>query len=299
MNFFILSVFLPFLVGAQTPFPKDTSYTISNTYQKEIKKFPFISIAKTLHNENIKSEKQIVYQQTATRNLHLDTYLFQSKKKLPAVILLHGGGWKSGDKSQMETLATAIAAKEYNCFAIEYRLSPEAKYPAGFNDVKEAIAFIIKNASRFNSDPNKIAILGCSSGGQMAALLGTTSPNEIQAIVDLDGILAFHHPESEEGKIAAEWLGGTYEENPKNWMAASALTHTNKNTPPILFVNSQWNRFHAGRDDMIHILNQYKIYSEIKTFENSPHSFWFFNPWFEKTVTFTTQFLDKILKKNK
>jgi pectinesterase len=91
-------------------------------------------------------------------------------------------------------------------------------------------------------------------------------------------------------------LGGTYEANPKNWIAASALTHTNKNTPPILFVNSQWNRFHAGRDDMIRILNQYGIHSEIKTFENSPHSFWFFNPWFEKTVTFTTQFLDKILK---
>ena len=73
-------------------------------------------------------------------------------------------------------------------------------------------------------------------------------------------------------------------------------SYTIKNTPPILFVNSQWNRFHAERNDMIRILSQYGIYSEIKTFENSPHSFWFFNPWFEKTVTFTTQFLDKILK---
>jgi pectinesterase len=48
-----------------------------------------------------------------------------------------------------------------------------------------------------------------------------------------------------------------------------------KNSPPILFINSQFDRFHAGRDDMIAELNTFGIYSEIKKIENSPHAFWF------------------------
>ena len=224
--------------------------------------------------------------------------------------MIHGGGWKSGNKNQMQVLGQKIALKGYSCFAIEYRLSLEAKYPYGVYDVKNAIKFIKDNAKRFKVDPDKIAVLGCSSGGQMAALIGTTnedlgfedtsykskSSSKVQAIIDIDGILAFKHPESEEGEMAALWLNGTYEENPKNWENTSALTHANKNTPPILFINSSFNRFHAGRDDMIAILNQNKIYNEVKTIQNSPHSFWFFNPWFEETVQYTTEFLATIFK---
>jgi acetyl esterase/lipase len=223
---------------------------------------------------------------------------------------LHGGGWKSGNKSQMETFAQEMASKGFSCFTIEYRLSPEAKYPAAIFDVKKAIQYIKINANKFNVDTTKIAVLGCSSGGQMAALIGTTNSNSlfenkdnnnkisstVQAIIDIDGILAFKHPESQEGAVAGLWLGGSYEEKPEIWEQASALTHTDKNTPPTLFINSSIDRFHAGRDDMIAILNRYKIYNEVKTIEKSPHSFWFLNPWYDESITYTTQFLDTIFK---
>ena len=75
----------------------------------------------------------------------------------------------------METFAIDAASKGYSCFNIEYRLSMEAQYPAGIFDVKKAIQFIKKNAKKYNVDPTKIAVLGCSSGGQMAALIGTTN----------------------------------------------------------------------------------------------------------------------------
>ena len=93
--------------------------------------------------------------------------------------MIHGGGWRSGNKNQMQVLGQEIAAKGYACFAIEYRLSLEAKYPEGIYDVKNAIKFIKDNAKKFHVDPDKIAILGCSSGGQMAALIGTTNNNPI------------------------------------------------------------------------------------------------------------------------
>jgi pectinesterase len=78
---------------------------------------------------------------------------------------------------------------------------------------------------------------------------------------------------------------------------ASALTHANEKTPPTLYINSDMPRFHAGRDDMISILNQHAIYNEIKTIPNAPHSFWFYDPWFKTTVDYSIQFLNKVFNK--
>jgi len=288
----------------------DTSYTGKSTYVKLIKKYPFIKIAEANKGEDDVQIENIVYYKGKNRALHLDAFFNKKEKNNPGVIMIHGGGWKSGNKNQMQVLAQEITSKGYSCFAIEYRLSLEAKYPQAIYDVKNAIKFIKDNAKRFHVDPDKIAVLGCSSGGQMAALIGTTngdlvfeeakykskSSSKVQAIIDIDGILAFKHPESEEGEMAAFWLNGTYEENPENWKQASALSHVDKNTPPTLFINSSFDRFHAGRDDMIAILNQNKIYNEVKTIKNSPHSFWFFQPWLDETVEYTTQFLNRIFK---
>lgn len=298
-----------FTAGLYSQIQKDTSYTVQSTFNKEKVKFPFIKIVQEKENKEIAQLKDLVYKSIDSTELHLDAYFKNQNTLQPAVILIHGGGWKSGDKSQMQFLAQEIAAQGYACFCVEYRLSDEAKYPAAVIDVKTAIQYVKSNAANFNIDINKVAVLGCSSGGQLAALVGTTNGNKVfeaqndlnqnsnvQAIINMDGILAFHHPESKEGKVAALWLDGTYEENPKNWEQASALMHCDKNTAPILFINSDMPRFQAGRDDMIAILNKFGIYNEIKTIPNSPHSFWFFHPWFDEIVNSATQFLDKILK---
>jgi acetyl esterase/lipase len=290
---------------------KDTSYTVISTYNKEIKKFPYIKIIKERKHKNLNIALDLVYNSVDSRELHLDAYYKKGKKAQPAVVLIHGGGWKSGDKSQMRVFAQEIATKGYSCFSIEYRLSTEAQFPAAIIDVKNAIKYIKSNATTFNVDPKKVAVLGCSSGGQMAALIGTTnndlafeSPSKnnenasVQAIIDIDGILAFKHPESEEGKVASLWLGGTYEENPEIWKQASALNHVSASTPPILFINSDMTRFHAGRTDMISKLNSYSIYSEVRNIPNSPHSFWFFDPWFQPMLKYTIEFLHTIFKNN-
>ncbi|WP_281232906.1 alpha/beta hydrolase [Flavobacterium gelatinilyticum] len=291
-------------------FRVDTSYTVKSTYTKLIKKYPFITIPVLDKNKNVTAVQDVPYFSEKERTLHLDAFVNNKQKKNPAVVMIHGGGWRSGNKNQMNAMAEAIVASGYSCFTIEYRLSLEAKYPYGVIDVKNAIKYIKDNAGKFKVDPDKIAVLGCSSGGQMAALIGTTNENpafedpsyksksssKVHAIINVDGVLAFRHPESSEGEMASFWLGGSYEEKTENWKNASALHNTGKNTPPILFINSSIDRFHAGRDDMIKILNQYNIYNEVHTLENSPHSFWFFEPWFGQTVAFTTHFLDKTFK---
>lgn len=296
---YIILILVGWYCSGYSQYIADTSYTAQSAFAKDRKQFPFIRIAKVPKDKKLIEQREIVYKTIGSRALHLDAFYSNNKSSHPAVVLIHGGGWKSGNKSQMESIAIAMAAKGYSCFTIEYRLSPEAIYPAAVHDIKEAIQYIRKNANLYNVDESKVAIVGCSSGGQLAALIGTThtiTRTAVQAIVDMDGILAFKHPESEEGKAASLWLGGDYESKPEIWKAASALTHVNSKTPPILFINSDKPRFHAGRDDMIAILNQFLIYNEVKTIPNAPHSFWFYEPWFNTTIDYSVQFLDKVFK---
>jgi len=265
--------------------------------------------------KGVKSKENVVYSTTGNRELLADVFYpaKKTKKGYPMVIMIFAGGWKSGDKSQNVPIAQQLAAKGYVAVTIEYRLLPEAPYPAAVHDVKEAIRWLRANAPKYNADESRIATLGMSAGGQLATLAGTTNgikkfegktgntkhSSDVQAIVNIDGILAFKHPESVEGKVAGEWLGGMYEEKPENWIEAAPLTHAGKNTPPILFINSSIPRFHAGRDDMIKILNGFGIYSEVHTLADTPHPFWFFHPWFEPTINYTVKFLDKVFKNNK
>lgn len=291
-----------------------SSFNIADTYTKESKTRPYIKVANPPVPTNITIKQNIIYSSIGNRNLVADIYYpdARSDKPRPAVVMLFGGGWKSGDKSHNIPIAQQLAAKGYVAISIEYRLSPEAKYPAAVHDVKAAIRWLRANADQFHIDKSRIATLGMSAGGQLAALTGTTNgqakfegnggnpeqSSDVQAIINIDGLLAFHHPESEEGKSASEFLGGSYEEKPENWEEASALNHTDKNTPPIIFINSSIPRFHAGRDDMIKKLDQYQIYHETHTMPDSPHPFWFFHPWFDPTVNYITQFLEKVFSQN-
>lgn len=285
-------------VGFSQGIEKDTSYTVQSAYLKYKKNFPDIKIAKA-NTANISVEQNVIYHNTGTRNLLLDIYSPKSLTQNQSVVfMIHGGGWKSGNKSHMQALGSELAGHGYMAIAMEYRLSPEAPYPAGVDDIRETIRWAIGQSSKLKIDTAKMVLLGCSSGAQMASLVGMTATENdfnIKTVINLDGILAFHHPESQEGASAAFWLGGTYQEAEENWVAASPLTHAGKGDPPILFVNSQYPRFHAGRDEMFEILNNEGIYTEVHELPDAPHTFWLFDPWFSRTVDYILDFLEKTL----
>ncbi len=313
---YLFLFFLPLVSFAQqeASFPRDTSYTVQSTYQKLIKDYPNIEAVKPALPAGVTHQSKI-YRTLGERKLQADIFYPQQKanKKYPGVLLIHGGGWRAGDRSLMLPLAQQLAAQGFVTVAAEYRLSLEAQYPAAVLDLKQAIRWMRAHAVEFQLggiplDQDQIAVLGCSAGGQLAALIGTTQgvdklegegqyqqySSDVQAIIDIDGILAFHHPESEEGNIAAQWLGGTYEEAAANWTEASALTHVDKNTPPVLFIGSAFPRFHAGKNDMIKILEKHGIYYETHVFQEAPHSFWLFHPWFEPTLEYTVAYLRQV-----
>ncbi|MBW8481555.1 alpha/beta hydrolase [Actinomadura sp. PM05-2] len=94
-------------------------------------------------------------------------------KARPAVLVLHGGYWLAGDKSEWRYFARRLTGQGYAVFAADYRLATTARWPAQRNDALAAIAFIRKNAARWNVDPGRLVVLGSSAGGQLATQLGT------------------------------------------------------------------------------------------------------------------------------
>ncbi len=299
----------------------DTSFTIAKEYAKLKKNYPDIKIANEFRSTSVKEKRNITYCTIGKRKLMLDVFYPSSKnkEKQNAIMIIHGGGWRSGNRMQHHPLAQRLADLGYVCFTPDYRLSTEALYPAAVLDLKTALRWIRAHAKEYNIDTSRIVIAGFSAGGQLAAFLGTTMSNaafegnacnltfssNVQAVVDIDGTLSFVHPESGEGddskktSAATYWFGYSKKDNLKLWEEASPLNHVSKNTPPTLFINSSVVRMHAGRDDYIKILNSYKIYTEVKTFEGAPHSFPLFEPWFEPTVQTIDRFLKKYLKKSR
>ncbi len=295
---------------------RDTSYNISNEYNKHLKSYPNLQIAKEVSYQNISEEKNIVYCNTKERELKLDVFYPKEKTKIKrtAIIFIHGGGWRSGNKAMHFPLLQQLAALGYVCITPEYRLSTEALYPAAIHDIKTVIRWTRKNAEHYNIDKSKIVAAGHSAGGELAAFMGSTNgmaafeghgdykkySSLVNAVMDLDGTLAFIHPESGEGddskriSAATHWFGYSKTENPEIWKQAAPLTHVGKHMPPTQFINSGVARMHAGREDFIKILKENSIYSEVRTFEGSPHTFILFKPWFDSSIVYMDNFLRKI-----
>lgn len=314
-----LFLLLPIIIFAQqNEIPRDTSFNTRSTAIKIIKNFPLAEVVKSALPEGVRLFENTVYASYDERKMHMDIFCPEDRTELlPAVLIIHGGGWRSGDRRMEWPTAQYLASHGYVTATVEYRLSGEALYPAGVYDLKAAIRYLRANAEKYKIDKNRIAVSGCSAGGQLAAFLGTTGDLEkfegqsgnpeystsVQAVIDVDGTMDFTNPaesnkDSDPAKPSGSklWFGCSYAENPFPWIEASPINYINSKTPPFCFINSSLPKYHAGRDYAIEKFKSYNNYSEVHTIEGTPHPFWLFHPWFDKAMEYMLGFLDKIFK---
>jgi pectinesterase len=296
-------------------FKADTSFTRYQAVKWALAQSPNAKLATAKDVKNITIKENIKYTTENGMDLMLDIFSPKNKKNAPCLIIIHGGGWRSGDRTHHHEMAKVLASRGYVVVTPSYRLSTHALYPAAIVDAKTAIRWTRANAQSLGINPEKIALAGFSAGGQMAALVGTTNDEtlydksetlksvspRVASVIDIDGILAYIHPESGEGddsrniSAATYYFGFSKTEKPELWNEAGALNHVSAGDPPILFVNSSQERMHAGREDMIKKLNGFGIYSEVHTF-NAPHTFCMLEEWFLPTIDLMDKFLIKTLK---
>ncbi|MGH9341916.1 MAG: alpha/beta fold hydrolase [Acidobacteriota bacterium] len=140
------------------------------------------------------------------QNLLLDACVPAGRGPFPAVVLVHGGGWEAGDKmTYLTPLLRPLAQAGFAWFSINYRLTPDYQNPDQLEDLRRAIRYVRHQARDFNIDPQRIAILGESAGGQMVVQVAAQpcpgnpdaadpverQPCSVQALVSFYGVYDF------------------------------------------------------------------------------------------------------------
>lgn len=170
---------------------------------------------------------------------------------LPAVILIHGGGWISFDKSTMQTMGMFLARSGFVAFSVDYRLFHEKEnlWPAQLDDVQRAVRWIRANAAKYGVDPQSVGAFGHSAGAQLAALLGMEDTRDnsdpalanysskVQAVVDVSGPTDFTtHNDPDAVAFLTAFFGGDYAHDAKVWQDASPAFHVAKDVAPFLIL---------------------------------------------------------------
>jgi len=212
--------------------------------------------------ENVIVERDVEYGRAGDRPLKLDLMLPRDPgdKPLPAIVFIHGGGWRAGDKSGgLGRLMRFARSGQYVCASVGYRLSGEAIWPAQIYDCKAAIRFLKANAQKYHLDPERIGVWGSSAGGHLVSLLGTSgdvkelegdcgSPDQssrVHCVVDFCGpsdFTAIADAPGEAPNAVAALLGGPIAEKKEAAAAASPVTYVSADDPPFLIVHGTEDR---------------------------------------------------------
>lgn len=215
-------------------------------------------------------ERDVQYGEAGGQKLRLDVFQPAGETAVhPAVVLVHGGGWREGDKRDFDELARVLSDSGYACFSVNYRLVKHGanQYPAQIDDVQRAVRWIRSRAATYHIDPNRLAGLGASAGGHLVALLGTRDTRDnrdaslagyssrVSCVVDLFGPTDFTIQPSEKAtqnpdvrNLVLDFFGKTPKEAPELYRDASPIAHIDRKTVPFLI-------FH-GRLDAIVPLDQ-------------------------------------------
>lgn len=190
----------------------------------------------------------------------MDVYLPPARTELrPALIWVHGGGWKLFSKEVHDDHALRLARRGYVVASINYRLGKAGVFPANVQDVVCALSYLRAHSEEFGLDPARVAMAGYSAGGHLVSLVGvsnhaldlsaacesgpTTAP---QAVISGAGPTDMRTLPQVDTVI--EYMGGTIEALPESYRLASPQAHLSSNDPPFLFVH--------GEDDLFVALEQ-------------------------------------------
>lgn len=205
-----------------------------------------------------------------TNGLAMDFYRAVGRTTpAPCVVMIHGGGWDSGDRTQLPAVNHHLARRGYAVAAVSYRLAPETVWPAQADDIAAAIAHFKTHATELGIDPTRLVLMGRSAGGQLATVVAYgRSDTAVRGAVSFygphDQVFAWGFSREDDilnaVKLLRQYLGGAPEEAAEAYRTASAyLIATKDNAVPTLLVHGlqdpmvwhkQSERLHAKLDEL-------------------------------------------------
>jgi acetyl esterase/lipase len=231
--------------------------------------------------ENVEFQAGIPYGSGGGRPLLLDLYKPRHQNgKAPALIFIHGGGWKAGARGDYRAYTIWFAQHGYVTATISYRLSHEAHFPAAVEDAKCAVRWMRAEAENLGVDPDRIVVIGGSAGGHLAMMVGYTANDRtlegtgghadvssaVAAVVELYGPYDLETPEGKSAKLVKGFLGqNAYDNAPELWKQASPAAYLNDGDPATLILH--------GTIDEIVPISQAEMLSKRLEELNIPHRY--------------------------
>jgi acetyl esterase/lipase len=199
----------------------------------------------------------VIYKKSEGTDLAMALYkpisIASSSTLRPIVLVIHGGSWQTGDNTGFSTLNRFLAARGYLVASMNYRLAPKHKFPAAFEDVKHAIAYLKTHAADLGHDGDRLVLLGRSAGAQLAMLAGYVAGDSA-----IRGVISFYGPPDlrfsytfpanpavlDSRGLLKAYLGSDPDNMPQPYLAASPFYFVGSTTPPTLII-------HGARDELV------------------------------------------------
>lgn len=207
--------------------------------------------------ENISSIKNQQYRSNdkdGFLNVYYPSQITNTDSALTTIVWIHGGGWISGCKEQVENYCKILAGKGFTVVAIDYSIAPEKKYPTPVLQTNAALGYLVKNAKRFHINSNRLFLAGDSGGAHIAAQTATciNQPEYANLLginpsitrLQLLGVILFCGPfnvneVNMQGSFASflktvlwSYSGTKDFLNDNNFKTASVVNYINANFPP-------------------------------------------------------------------
>ena len=160
-----------------------------------------------------------------------DLYEPSGPGPFPAIVYIHGGSWRSGNKSEFHALAADLATQGYAGFSINYDLQPHS-FPTSFHEAQTAVRFLRTHAAEYHIDPNQIVVLGESAGGELAGLVALAT-GDSSAAVSAAVIFNGAYRLSASIGVIARYLGVKREKERRLFKEASPFAQIHPGAPPF------------------------------------------------------------------
>ena len=236
----------------------------------------------------VKIKDRILVGKAGERDLEADLFLPPiHTKDRPAILIVHGGGWREGDRTQLRGYAILLARLGFVTLSTSYRLSAEAVWPAQIQDINCALRYLRANSESLGIDSERIGISGNSAGGHLALMAGAKNKtfegqggnnNESSHV---KAICAIYPPARIKKLDNTDLLDNAFlalmggEAKQSDYDKASPINYINKDYVPTMLIHGSKDNVVSLQDtnDLYEKLIANKVPSEIHIFSEEDHAF--------------------------
>lgn len=218
-------------------------------------------LALAAESESIVWTPNIEFSNPNDQHLQLNLASPKGTGPFPAVLCIHGGGFRAGARESYDGLCKRLAERGYVAATVTYRLAPKYPFPAAVLDVKAAVRWLRANASKHHIDPERIGVTGGSAGGHLAQFLGVTagvsrfevgdnlqSSSAVQCVVNFFGpsdLTRSYGKSVDAAEVLPLFLGGNVEQARHQHVLASPLYWVTPQAAPTLCVHGTDDKYVA------------------------------------------------------